>query len=73
MTAPTIARLEEILQFLQAGAAIADQQLEPGSPGEDAARLTQLLAGIAAAAVKAHDQVAEEPLDVTKLHTLPSI
>ncbi len=73
MQNPILEKLEEVLDFLQNGADVAEKILPDGTAPDEAARAVRLLAGIAAAAVRSHDQVAEAPLDVTKLHEIPHV
>ncbi len=66
-------KLEETLEFLQNGANVAEKILPDGSTPDMAARAVSLLAGIAAAAVHSHNQVADVPLEINRLHELPHV
>ncbi len=61
--------LDQILAYISAGVDFAG--LIPG--GAAAAGIAAVLLRIAQSAVKAHEQVTGEPLDLNKLHELPHV
>lgn len=63
-------RLTLLLGYLTAIAEGAAAVLPDGTTPDEVAKAAATLARIASAAVKAHDRVAGEPLDVTKLHEI---
>ncbi len=61
--------LDQILAYISAGVDIAGQI--PG--GAAASGIAAILLRIASAAVKAHEEVTGEPLDMNRLHELPHV
>ncbi|MES2367486.1 MAG: hypothetical protein V4563_16540 [Pseudomonadota bacterium] len=61
--------LDQVLAYISAGVDIAGQ-----IPGAGAASaIAAIFLRIAQSAVKAHEQVTGEPLDLAKLHELPHV
>lgn len=72
-TAPaaTLSRLDETIAFLEAGAEWA--QLLPVPGAAQVAAISAKILELIGTAVRTHEAVTKEPLDLTKLHQLPHV
>jgi hypothetical protein len=64
-------KLDETIAFLEAGAEWAQLMPVPGAAG--IALISEKILQLIGTAIRTHEAVTKEPLDLTKLHQLPHV